>query len=300
MEIKKAINCTRHITAILVMVICSVSFGNAQQKEKAFSFAFFTDIHLSQHDNRCFEGLAQAIDKAKELNVDFIITGGDNVNIDVAKNDTATIRQLFERFKKVVDNSGIKIYVGIGNHDRYKGEWNNETMLDEGMHEYYLGKSYYSFNHKGWHFVVLNTVQRSDSLGYPCINEKQVEWLATDLAKKENQLPTIAVAHVPLVTTTYMSNGKRVSPDLVTNGVEVLGMLKNPSYRLLLQGHKHVYEEILSAGMQVVAGGAVSAAWWGGAFREGTEEGFVLVNTYTDGSYDWEYIDYGWIVKKKD
>ncbi len=167
------------------------------------------------------------------------------------------------------------------------------------MHELYLGNSYYSFNHKGWHFVVLNTVQRSDSLGYPCINEQQVGWLTNDLAKQENQLPTIAIAHVPLITTTYVAGGKRVSPDLVTNGAEVLQMLKNYSFRLLLQGHKHVYEEVFSAGMQIVNGGAISAAWWGGAFQDGTEEGFVLVNTYTDGSYDWEYVDYNWVVEKK-
>lgn len=299
MRMNKATICLRHTICILTLTIVTASFGNAQQKEKAFSFAFFTDIHLSLNPNRCFEGLEQAISKAKELKVDFIITGGDNVNIDVAKNDTATIRELFERFKYIVNNSGIKIYPAIGNHDRYKGEWSKETMLDEGMHEHYLGKSYYSFNHKGWHFVILNTVQRSDSLGYPCINEQQAEWLAKNLEKRENQLPTIVVAHVPLVTTTYMANGKRISPDLVTNGVEILGLLKQHHFKLLLQGHKHVYEEVLSAGIQIVNGGAISAAWWGGAFREGTEEGFVLINTYTDGSYDWEYIDYGWIVEKQ-
>jgi 3',5'-cyclic AMP phosphodiesterase CpdA len=289
----------RHIACFVILTVFIGTFSNAQQKEKAFSFAFFTDIHLSLNPNRCFEGLAQAIAKAKELKVDFIITGGDNVNIDVAKNDTATIRQLFERFKFIVDNSDIKIYPAIGNHDRYKGEWKKDTMLDEGMYEHYLGKSYYSFNHKGWHFVILNTVQHIDSLGYPCINEQQVEWLTTDLAEKENQLPTIAVGHVPLVTTTYIVNGKRVSPDLTINGAEVLKLLKQHSFRLFLQGHKHVYEEVFSAGMQVINGGAISAAWWGGAFREGTEEGFVLINAYKDGTYDWEYIDYGWVIEKK-
>lgn len=300
MRTNRATNFIRYTTCTLMLVMLTVQYSIAQTKEKTFSFAFFTDIHLSLHPNRCFEGLDQAIAKAKELGVDFIITGGDNVNIDVAKNDTATIRELFERFKYIVDNSGIKLYVGIGNHDRYKGEWNKEGMLDEGMHECYLGKSYYSFNHKGWHFVVLNTVQRSDSLGYPCINEQQTEWLAADLAKKENQLPTIAIAHVPLVSTVYADSGRKITPDLVTNGFAILQLLNQHSFKLLLQGHKHVYEEILSAGMQAVNGGAISAAWWGGPFREGTEEGFVLVNTYTDGSYDWEYIDYGWIVEKKD
>lgn len=297
MRTTKATSFTKQFAITLTLVLLVISSGTAQQK--AFSFAFFTDIHLSKHDNRCFEGLEQAINKAKALNVDFIITGGDNINIDVAKNDTATIRELFERFKYIVDNSGVKIYAAIGNHDRYKGEWSKDTMLDEGMHEHYLGKSYYSFNHKGWHFVILNTVQRSDSLGYPCINEQQTKWLTKDLDEKKNQLPTIVVGHVPLVTTIYIANGKRVSPDLVANGAEILKLLKDHNFRLLLQGHKHVYEEVLSAGMQVVNGGAISAAWWGGAFREGTEEGFVLVNANTDGTYDWEYIDYGWVVEKK-
>lgn len=298
MKRKSAIIYQKYLACTLVLLLATISLC-AQQKEKAFSFAFFTDIHLSLNDNRCFEGLAQAIGKAKELNVDFIITGGDNVNIDVAKNDTATIHELFRRFKAIVDNSDIKIYPGIGNHDRYKGEWNKETMGEEGMYENYLGKSYYSFNHKGWHFIILNTVQRSDSLGYPCISEKQMDWLTTDLANKENQLPTIAVGHVPLLTTIYSTNTKKMIPELTTNGFEVLQLLKRHGFKLLLQGHKHVYEEVLSAGMQIVNGGAISAAWWGGAFREGTEEGFVLVNTYKDGSYDWEYIDYGWVVDKK-
>ena len=270
----------------------------AQDREKLFSFAFFTDLHLSKHDNRCFEGVAQALDKAKGLNIDFIITGGDNVNIDVAKNDTATIRELFERFKYIVDNSGIKIYPAIGNHDRYKGEWMRETLLDEGLYEQYLGSSYYSFNHKGWHFVLLNSVQQDADLGYPSISKKQMEWLSNDLAKPENQLPTIAVAHVPLQTTIYASDGEDKVPTLVRNGKQVIDLLSTYNLQLILQGHKHVYEEVLSAGNRIINGGAICAAWWSGPFRDGTEEGFVLVNIYTDGSYDWEYVDYGWEVKK--
>ncbi len=299
MNMKKS-SCSLWIIALFVALVAPFKTVAQETPQKLFSFAFFTDIHLSKNPNRCFEGLNKAIATAKSLNVDFILSGGDNMNIDVLKSDSTTAHELYQYFKGVVENSGIKIYPAVGNHDRFFGSWKESPMTDEGMFESYFGKSYYSFTHKGWHFITLNSLQQNETVSYPGISEKQLQWLNSDLEAPENAgLPTVVVTHVPIVSTSWINEGKPRIGDLVSNGKIVWDTLRKGNLKLVLQGHKHVYEEILTAGTQLIGGGAICAAWWGGTFNEGTEEGFVVVDVYSDNSYRWHYVDYGWDVEKK-
>lgn len=51
----------------LFFILSSGSAHPAGKKKKngEFSFAFFTDIHLNNGNNHCFDGLQKAIDNAK-------------------------------------------------------------------------------------------------------------------------------------------------------------------------------------------------------------------------------------------
>src|SRR5660397_52370 len=130
--------------------------ASAKKKHK-FSFAFFTDIHLNKGDNDCFNGFEKAIISAKKHKADFILTGGDNVDIDVLGNDAETAHELYSRYAKTISNSGIEYHAAIGNHDRFWGTEKNDPLYNNGLFEKYINKSYCSFNHQGWHFIVLNT-----------------------------------------------------------------------------------------------------------------------------------------------
>lgn len=283
--------------SVIITIFITLSFtvfSNAvesHKKKDKFSFAFFTDIHLNKSDNNCFEGIEKAIESAKKNHIDFILTGGDNVDIDVLKKDAKTAHELYQHYAKIIKNAGIDYHVTIGNHDRFFGCEKDEPLYNEGLFEKYIHKSYYSFDYQGWHFIVLNT---SNSV----VDEKQKAWLAEDLSKVEAEVPIIVSTHVPFLSVYYPAlKGKYTSTDTFSNFKEIWDMFGDKNLKLVLQGHMHLYEEIKVKGVQFITAGAVSASWWGGNYHN-TEEGYLLINI--DGNdFDWEYIDYGWEVTNK-
>jgi len=275
----------------LALIVSNFCLASDSDKEKnKFRFAFFTDIHLNKGDNNCFEGLALAIESAKSNNIDFILTGGDNVDIDVLGKDGKTAHELYQRYVEVISKAGIDYHVTIGNHDRYFGCKKTEALYNEGMFEKYISKSYYSFDNKGWHFIVLNTANS-------VVDEKQKQWLAEDLAKMDAETPIIISVHVPFLSVYYPAlEGVYKSTDTFSNFKEIWDMFEDKNLKLVLQGHQHLYEEIKTRDVQFITGGAVSASWWGGAYH-GTEEGYLIVECEGD-DFTWEYVDYGWEVEK--
>lgn len=282
-----------------LFVIISLFFTNTillaiepetNDKKDHFSFAFFTDIHLNKKNNGCFIAFDKAIQNAKRNKVDFIVTGGDNLDIDVLGDDVATANELFQKFKDVTSKSDIPFYLTIGNHDRFWGVSKNDPLYNEGLFEKYLGETYYSFDHKGWHFIILNT---SNSV----VDNEQKKWLETDLQSIDSKTPIIVSVHVPFLSVYYPTlKGKYTDTDTFSNFKEIWNMFEEKNLKLVLQGHMHLYEEIKVKNVHFITAGAVSASWWGGSYH-GTEEGFLKVNV-NGNDFNWEYIDYGWDVKK--
>lgn len=218
------------------------------------------------------------------------MTGGDNVDIDVLGNDAETASELYKRFSGIAENAGIDMYVAIGNHDRFFGVEKSNPMYNEGLFEKYLGRSYYSFDHKGWHFIVLNTANS-------VVDDEQKQWLANDLEKVDAAIPIVVTVHVPFLSVYYPAlQGVYKPQDTFSNFKEIWDMFGDKNLKLVLQGHMHLYEEIKIKGVQFITAGAVSAAWWGGAYH-GTQEGYLLVECNSD-EFSWQYVDYGWEVKK--
>jgi hypothetical protein len=275
----------------LTFIVANFTFAGDPDKEKTrFRFAFFTDIHLNKGDNKCFEGLAMAIESAKLKHIDFILTGGDNVDIDVLEKDEKTAHELYQRYVEVISKAEIDYHVTVGNHDRYFACKKTNPLYNEGMFEKYISKSYYSFDNKGWHFIVLNTANS-------VVDEKQKQWLAEDLAKVDAETPIIVSVHVPFLSVYYPAlEGEYRSNDTFSNFREIWDMFDEHKLKLVLQGHQHLYEEIKTLDVQFITGGAVSASWWGGSFH-GTEEGYLIVECEGD-EFTWEYVDYGWEVEQ--
>lgn len=282
---------------VLFLVLFSFSCTKANPPQPAnsksgFSFAFFTDLHLNNGNNNCFQGFDKAINNAKSKNVDFIMTGGDNVDIDGMKSPQPA-HELYQKYATKIDNAEIPFYPTIGNHDRFWAVEEDDPLYNEGLFEKYIHETTYSFNHKGWHFIVLNTAQTCD--GKYCVNEEQKQWLANDLAKIDKQTPIVVSVHVPFLSVYYPAlQGEYTSTDTFSNFKEIWDMFENKNLKLVLQGHMHLYEEIKVKGVQFITAGAVSASWWGGPYH-GTQEGYLKVNINGD-NFDWEYMDYGWEV----
>jgi len=277
-------------------LIALLAIPSARTQER-FAFAFLTDIHVNTNPKaRSLEGFSQAIRSAEVKGVDFILTGGDNADVDAMKNNQReTATQLYRDYKETADRSSLPFYYTIGNHDRYWADGADGGTYGEKLFESFFGKTYYSFEHKGWLFIVLNSTQVCD--GQYCVNPAQQQWLTELLTQIPANQPIVVSTHVPFLSLYYpVLEGRYAAADTFVNQKGIFDLFDGHNLKLVLQGHQHLYEEIKVKGVQFITAGAVSASWWGGAFH-GTEEGYLKVDVDGDDFW-WEYIDYGWEVSK--
>lgn len=286
----------------LYLFLCFFAFTLiGQPSEKKLRFAFLTDIHLNASNSRDrLNGLKQALDKTKDLNVDFIITGGDQLDVSggSSKNyiNKKAADSLYTVLKHTFDAQGLTYYPTIGNHDRY---WDTEKGFVKGdeLFKKYFKDSYYTFEKSGVRFFILNSVRNGGETGYE-IDVEQMQWLQNNLKDVSKETPIVVSTHVPFYSLYYpLVEDKYVFIDVISNYKEVLKAFKPYNLQLVLQGHQHIHEEIKIQNVQFVTGGAVCAGWWRGAFH-GTEEGFLLVEVDRDNNFSWEYVDYGWIARE--
>lgn len=280
------------LPVFFVLFVFNVS---AQEHQKKLRFAFMTDIHLNaKNDGDRLNGLKQALQKVKESDVDFIVLGGDQLDISGMGYtlDKKQVDSLYTVLKKTLDENNQTYYPTIGNHDRHFDAQNGFSEGDE-VFKRYFKESYYTFEDKGIRFFILNSVQPGgESGGY--VGEKQMNWLKEQLKAVSPETPIVVSTHVPVYSIYYpVVEGKYVFMDVIANYKELLKAFEGHHLNLVLQGHQHLYEEIFSQDVHYITGGAVCAGWWGGAFH-GTEEGFLLVEVDQDNQFTWKYIDYGW------
>ncbi|MGK6349939.1 metallophosphoesterase family protein [Parapedobacter sp. DT-150] len=281
----------KQFSSLLVLLTLAYS-GLAQEK---FSFAFFTDLHMNKNPKaKTFDGLKMAIEHVGSTGVDFVMTGGDNVDVDGMKADRrADAVQLYQEYKDMIGTSSLKWYYTIGNHDRYWGDGDKGGAYGETLFKSFFGDTYYTFDHKGWRFIVLNSTEVCD--GNYCLSDAQFQWLQSVLASTPAEQPIIVSTHVPFLSLYYpVLEGRYTDTDTFVNQKQAFDLFSGHKLKLVLQGHQHLYEEINVKGVQFITAGAISASWWSGSFH-GTEEGYLKVTTDGD-DFNWEYVDYGWTV----
>jgi 3',5'-cyclic AMP phosphodiesterase CpdA len=93
------------------------------------------------------------------------------------------------------------------------------------------GNGWYSFNHKGVHFVGLNNCVQVDAMGN--IGADQLAWLKSDLAGLSNSAPVVVFAHIPLWMV-YEKWGWGTH-----DGAEALALLRRFGSVTVLNGHIH-------------------------------------------------------------
>lgn len=276
-----------------------------ENSDDSFSFAFITDIHIEPGRN-AVEGFRQAIDTINKLNPDFVLTGGDLV-ADALKQSYSRADSLFDLYQKEVQRFTMPVYNTLGNHEIYGIEVkeNPDTAnpeYGEKMYEKRLGKSYYSYEHKGWKFMVLNSAEDTKKGYYTgLIDSLQIEWIKEELKNTDKETPIIVCTHIPFLSA-YKQRyfGSNLAMDkylVVNNSKDIIELFDEYNLKLVLQGHLHIYEEIRIDGVYYVTGGAICGKWWNGS-NYGSEEGFVFLNIKGD-KIDWKYIDYGWKVESK-
>ena len=174
-----------------------------ESNENSFTFAFLTDIHL-QPEMSAVEGFNKAIDTINMLGPDFVLTGGDLV-MDVLNQTYGRADSVYKLYKKVSGGLNMPVYNTVGNHEVY-GWHRDEAGIEEHpefgkkMFEKEIGERFYSFDHKGWHFIVLDAIYKGENGHYiGKIDEEQIEWLKNDLQKVDSKTPIAMSVHIHLL-----------------------------------------------------------------------------------------------------
>lgn len=269
----------------------------------SFCFIFATDIHV-QHERNAAKGFSQAIDSINNLQPAFVITGGDLV-FDVLGQKYERADSLYNLYLEMLQQFQMPVYNTIGNHEIYgiykkSGADSLHPEYGEKMFEKRLGKSYYSFEHGGWKFMILNSIEDTKKNKYiGLIDDNQIEWIKDELSKTDSSMPIAVSTHIPFITAFMQKySGSTAANDsglVVVNSKEVLDLFKGYNLKLVLQGHLHIVEDIFIDGIHFITSGAVSAKWWTGP-NMGFEEGFMFFNVNGE-DFTWKYVDYGWQIK---
>lgn len=290
------------IFASITLLSCSQQ-QTSSCEEKSFSFAFMTDIHL-QPELNATEGFRAAITEVNALKPDFVITGGDLI-MDALGVSYGRADSLFALYEEVSKDFNMPVYNTLGNHEVFgiyekSGINPDHPEYRYGMYEKRLGETYYSFDHKGWHFMILNSVIETEDRHYiGMIDEEQMEWIKSDLLELDPETPIVISTHIPFITVYTQILYGEYAPEyhglVVENAREVLDMFTDYKLKIVLQGHLHYLEDIEVYGTHFITVGAVSGRWWQGANHD-VEEGFLMVSVHGD-DFCREYVDYAWEVK---
>lgn len=193
----------------LPMSLVELAFADPR---KNFTFAYISDSHIQHIKGSEFvrnwdRGLIRAVAETNLLQPkpDFVVFGGDLAQLGT--------KPELDHGAEMLSKLNYKMYCVMGEHDYY---------LDLG--EYWsklFGPHYYSWDHKGVHFITLNSILTYDDWtfkrwptaeermltmagldnpnGSPfMVGEKQREWLRKDLEKVDKNTPIVVFSHSPI------------------------------------------------------------------------------------------------------
>lgn len=265
-----------------------------------FDFIFMTDTHL-QPELDAAKGCDMAFKKMRTLKADFAIQGGDHIFDGLAVPKERSL-SLFDLYDKTQQDLSLKVYHTIGNHDclgvyTQSGLEPTDPLYGKKYFEDHISKLYYSFDHKGTHFIVLDSIGITADRAYEGrIDAAQFQWLADDLRAQPAGTPIVVSVHIPLVSAVACYNPAPATPpahngSTVTNSSEVIKLFEGHNVLGVLQGHWHINERVEWHGVPYITSGAVSGNWWKGTHM-GAPEGFTVVSL-RGGKLTTRYETYG-------
>jgi Icc protein len=292
----------KRICVTLFVMLTGIPAVLAQSK---FSFVFMSDIHYTQKFNAP-KGFQMLVDTLNQLNPDLVMVGGDII-YDALRVTEKELMGNTNAYLKAASQIKAPLHYAVGNHEVFelyqKNADTSGALFGKRYYEKYFGKRYYSFNHKGWHFMVLDNIYITPDRKYiGKIDSVQLSWIKEDLKTVSEQMPIVMMMHVPLISTLsqWYGGGTNANDDKVAaiDSHRLLRLFESRNLRLVLQGHLHYFEALnILNKTTVITAPSVSGKWWRGKQHE-VEEGFIRINVDGD-KLEYEYVDFGWEPKNK-
>ena len=226
-------HCTRRVfLKVSALGVAAVSVGlflliaYASPERKTFTFVQVCDTQLGfggyEHDVNSFK---QAVKQVNALKPDFVLICGDLVNDANEKS--------FADFNKIKAGFTVPCYCVSGNHD-IGNKPKRESL------QYYrkvVGKDYYSYEHKEYTFVIVNTqLWKSPVEGE---SDKHDSWLKATLETAANKGSRIfVVGHYPLFLK-EPDEGEEYMNLPLAKRKELLSLFEKRGVVAVLGGHTH-------------------------------------------------------------
>lgn len=278
-----------------------------EEKEDSFSVVHFTDMHVTPRRKGNI-GYATCVDAINQLSPkpEFVLMGGD-MAFDGLYTELEKFDEQIRLFKQESDRLAMPWYPCIGNHDVLGLSNRRKVAVDHPelgatyiMNRLGMKAPYYSFDHKGWHFVILNSIyqiQTEDGPSYePRIGKEQLDWLRFDLGKHPEK-PKIVVSHYACFNHMGQINADRelkaMNHLVLQDNKEVRLILERHHVKAFLQGHTHMAEDFIFNGVRYITSQSASAAWWGGNWL-GFEPGFTVLELGKSDVISWHRVNVDW------
>jgi 3',5'-cyclic AMP phosphodiesterase CpdA len=199
------------LAAVSALPVSMVELAFADSR-KNFTFAYISDAHIQLISGSKFvrnwdRGLIRAVAETNLLDPepDFVVFGGDLAQLGM--------KEELDHGAEMLSKLDYKTHCVMGEHDYY---------LDLGKYWSKLfGDQYYSWDHKGVHFVTLNSILTYDDWthnrwpsdkqrmlemagldnpnGSPfMVGNDQREWLKKDLSNVKKDTPIVMFSHSPI------------------------------------------------------------------------------------------------------
>jgi serine/threonine-protein phosphatase CPPED1 len=205
----------------------AVFADNTNIAERPFLIAQLSDPQLGfggyQHDVNTFQ---QAVNHINMIKPDFVVICGDLVH-DFTDQAVAD-------FKKIKSQLTIPCYITPGNHD----VGDKPTVESLARYRQTFGPDYFSFEHKGYTFIIAN----SQLWKAPLAGESEAHdlWFKQTLeAAHDVNSPVFVVQHIPV----YMVNPNEPNDTYynlpTAKRLELLGLMVDNGVVAVLGGHRH-------------------------------------------------------------
>lgn len=292
-------------------------------RKRLLRIAHMTDFHVqpelaaNEGMTACLRHLANQKDKP-----DLVLTGGDHV-MDIFDQSRTRAEELTGLYHKIMrDECGIPYRAAIGNHDIWG--WNRKKSGTSGSEEKWgkgwtmdllkLDNRYYTFDQGGWRIFVIDSIY-PDGDGYTVrLDDDQMGWFQDQLKAVPVGMPALILSHAPIMSIASFEGGGdtlknkefKISGSLVHRDWKQLAAAFRGTHarcgtgagiRACISGHLHQVDRVDYNGVSYLCNGAVSGAWWKGKNGE-CDNGYAMLNLFSDGTIEREYVTYGWVPRK--
>lgn len=291
-----------------VLSIAPSSFA-ADKKAKSFKAAFLSDVHVKPTE-AAEQGMRKAYRHVNALkpSVDFIINGGDAI-MDALNASKDKVQKQWDVWNSVLkDENRLPMHHCIGNHDAWgwqmtDPEVKNDPLYDKKwvMQQHNMKERFYSFEHKGWKFIVLDSPQENNGGYIARLDEPQFAWLENELKETDASQHVCIVSHIPIVSFCSAvfydkneANGDwKISRALLhVDSRRITDMFRTyKNIRCCLSGHIHLQDHVDYRDISYYCNGAVSGDWWNGPFK-GFEPAYAVFEFGEEGAVSRTMIDY--------